>query len=173
MAGYVIKLTHRQLLSRATNAPLKRPTFDMRTDFSAIPRRDLPALNERNRFVWQSGKDGQLRFSRCNDCGYFIHPSAPICAKCRSRNVAPATVSGLGEVATFTINRQVWQKGLETPFVIAVVEIAEQNGLRLTTNIVNCHADEVYIGMKVSVLFDHREDVWLPLFEPVIEGSLL
>ena len=142
-----------------------------KTDLAGIPRRDLPALNERNRFFWQSGKDGKLRFTRCNACGCYIHPSAPVCAKCRSRDVAPAVVSGRAEVATFTINRHVWQKGLEDPFVIAVVEIEEQEGLRLTTNVVHCDINEVYIGMPVQVIFDHREDVWLPLFEPIIEGD--
>jgi uncharacterized OB-fold protein len=56
-------------------------------------------------------------------------------------------VSGRAEVATFTINRQAWQPGLEEPFVVAVVEMAEQEGLRLTTDIVNCAIDDVYIGM--------------------------
>ena len=143
----------------------------VKTDLAAIPRRDLPALNERNRFFWQSGQDGRLRFTRCNACEHYIHPSAPVCAKCHSRDVAPALVSGRAEVATFTINRQPWQPGLEEPFVVAVVEIAEQEGLRLTTNIVNCEIDDVYIGMPVSVVFDHREDVWLPLFEPATEGA--
>lgn len=142
----------------------------MRTNLSVIPRRDLPTLNERNRFFWQSGKDGCLRFTQCKNCEHYIHPSAPICPKCRSRDVAPAAVSGSGEVATFTINRQAWQAGLEHPFVVALVELVEQPGLRLTTNIVNCQVDEVHIGMSVRVLFDHREDVWLPLFEPILEG---
>jgi uncharacterized OB-fold protein len=52
--------------------------------------------------------------------------------------------------------------------VIAIVEIAEQRDLRLTTNIVNCSPGDVKIGMPVRVLFDKREDVWLPLFEPDI-----
>jgi len=54
----------------------------------------------------------------------------------------------------------------EAPYVIAIVEIAEQRDLRLTTNIVNCSRGDVKIGMAVRVLFDKREDVWLPLFEP-------
>lgn len=69
-------------------------------------------------------------------------------------------------MATFTINRQIWEPGLEAPYIVAVVELVEQEGLRLTTNIVNCSADAVYIGMDVRVLFENHEDVWLPLFEP-------
>jgi uncharacterized OB-fold protein len=136
-------------------------------DLAAIPRRNLPALNERNTFFWQGGKTGELKFYRCRPCGHYIHPAAPICPVCHGRDVGPQAVSGLGTVATYTINRQTWEAGLEQPYVVAIVELAEQEGLRLTTNIVNCGVDQVHIGMKVRVLFDHREDVWLPLFEPV------
>ena len=72
---------------------------------------------------------------------------------------------------TFTINRHAWQAGLEAPFVVAIVEMEEQEGLRLTTNIVNCSVEDVFIGQSVKVLFDHREDVWLPLFEPDLPGG--
>ena len=133
----------------------------------STPRRNLPALNERNTFFWQSGKNGELRISQCRICDYFLHPSGPICPKCHSREVSPTKVSGQAVVSTFTINRQVWHAGLENPYIVAIVELVEQDGLRLTTNIVNCDIDAVHIGMSVKVLFDHREDIWLPLFEPV------
>ena len=35
------------------------------------------------------------------------------------------------------------------------------------TNIVGCPAEAVRIGMRVQVVFEHRDDVYLPLFEPV------
>ncbi len=132
-----------------------------------MPRRNLPALNERNKFFWQGGKTGELNFFQCRGCGNFIHPSAPVCPRCHSRDVSPQKVSGRAKVATFTINRQIWEPGLEAPYIVAVVELVEQEGLRLTTNIVNCSVDAVYIGMDVRVLFENHEDVWLPLFEPV------
>jgi uncharacterized OB-fold protein len=69
-------------------------------------------------------------------------------------------------VLTYTVNRHVWEKGLEAPYLIAIVGIDEQPGLRLTTNIVNCAIEDVRIGMRVRVLFESYEDVWLPLFEP-------
>ena len=68
---------------------------------------------------------------------------------------------------TYTVNRQVWEAGLEAPYVIAIVELAEQRGLRLTTNIVHCLLDDVCIGMPVHVVFEQHDDVWLPLFEPL------
>lgn len=135
-------------------------------DLKAIPRRHLPALNDNNRFFWTSGADGVLRFCRCRQCGIYIHPPAPVCPKCWSREVSPQPVSGKGKVVSFTINRQHWEPGLETPYVVALVEMAEQEGLRLTTNIVRIAPAEVKIDLPVRVIFDQREDVWLPLFEP-------
>jgi hypothetical protein len=74
-------------------------------------------------------------------------------------------------VATFTINIQPWIPGFDPPYVIAMVEIEEQPGVRLTTNIVGCAPEDVYIGMPVEVQFEHNDDVWLPLFAPVASGS--
>jgi uncharacterized OB-fold protein len=132
----------------------------------SIPRRHLPRLTDENTFFWHAGKSGCLHFIRCEACGFYVHPPLPICPRCKSRKVAPCAVSGKATVASYTINHQVWERGLEAPYVIAIVEIAEQRGLRLTTNIVNCLPQDVRIGMPVRVLFDKREDVWLPLFEP-------
>ena len=44
-------------------------------------------------------------------------------------------------------------------------------GPRLMTNIVNCPAEEVAIGMQVKVLFEEHEDVFIPVFEPADGAS--
>jgi uncharacterized OB-fold protein len=140
------------------------------TDTTPAPFRILPRIDDRNRFFWTSGADGRLRFLRCQDCGYFVHPPTPICPKCHSKDVAPEAVSGRATVATYTINHQPWMPGLEPPFVVAIVEIEEQPDVRLTTNVVNCAPEDVRSGMPVTVLFEHHpdepDDVYLPLFEP-------
>ena len=51
---------------------------------------------------------------------------------------------------------------------VAIVEIDEQPGLRLMTNVVNCPAEEVRIGMPVRVTFEQHGDVFVPLFEPAV-----
>ena len=138
---------------------------------NATPFRILPRLDDRNRFFWTSGADGRLRFLRCQDCGYYVHPPVPICPKCHSKDVAPEAVSGRATVATATVNHQPWMPGLDPPYVVAIVEIDEQPDVRLTTNIVNCAPEDVKAGMTVQVLFerhdDEPDDVYLPLFEPV------
>ena len=80
--------------------------------------RVLPRLDDENTFFWTSGADGVLRFLRCHDCHFYVHPPGPICPSCLSRDVAPETVSGRGRVETFTVNYQQWIPGSE-PYVIA------------------------------------------------------
>jgi uncharacterized OB-fold protein len=77
--------------------------------------------------------------------------------------LSPAAVSGGGIVYSFTVNYQHWVPDTY-PYVIAIVELDEQPGLRLTSNIVGCALDDVQVGMRVEVTFEPVEDVWLPLF---------
>jgi uncharacterized OB-fold protein len=131
-------------------------------------RRPLPLLTPDNRAFWTGGEHGQLLIHRCRACAHWIHPPAPICPQCRGREVAPQPASGRGVVATFTINVQPWRPGMTVPYVVAIVELDDQPGLRLTTNLVNVAPQDVRIGQRVKVLFEPHEDVWLPLFEPVV-----
>ncbi|MEJ5255820.1 MAG: OB-fold domain-containing protein [Acidimicrobiales bacterium] len=131
------------------------------------PFRVLPRVTEQNEHFWRGGAHGELRFLRCQRCGYWIHPPAPICPECLSRDLAPEATSGRAVVHTYTVNEQPWIPTLDPPYVVAIVELPEQEGLRLTTNIVNCDPYEVTIGMEVRVTFEEYDDVWLPFFEPV------
>lgn len=134
------------------------------------PFRILPRVTDRNRFFWTGGADGELRFLRCQDCRYYVHPPLPRCPQCQSKRVAPEAVSGRAHLATYSINHQPWMPGPELPYVVAIVEIVEQPSVRLTTNLVHCAHDDIAIGMPVRVTFEHHEDpdgdVWIPLFEP-------
>jgi len=131
-----------------------------------LPFRVLPALDDDNRFFWTSGEDGRLRFLRCGACGYWLHPPSPWCPECGSRDVAPQAVSGRGTVWSYTVNHHSWD-GSTDPWAIVLVELAEQEGLRLTSNLVACPADDARIGMEVRVVFEQHGSVWFPVFEPV------
>ena len=75
-------------------------------------------------------------------------------------------MSGRGTVFTFTINRQQFLDAYPPPYALAIVELVEQEGLQLTTRIVDCDPDAVSIGMPVAVRFEHHDDVYLPVFAP-------
>jgi uncharacterized protein len=134
--------------------------------------RTLPQLDDLNRFFWISGRDGRLRFLRCQKCRYWLHPPGVICPVCMSTSLEPEPVSGLGTIEAYSVNCQPWTAGMEVPFGIAIVGLDEQPALRLTTNIVGTGLDQVAIGQRVRVMFDACGDVWLPLFTPVApDGS--
>jgi acetyl-CoA acetyltransferase/uncharacterized OB-fold protein len=127
--------------------------------------RPLPELTPATEWFWTSGADGQLRIQGCTECGTLVHPPVPICPVCRSRQWEPTVVSGRGTIIGFTINRHQWHPDFTPPYVIAVIALAENADVRLTTNIVNCDPDDVAVGQEVMVRFEHHDDVWLPLFE--------
>ena len=130
------------------------------------PFRVRPRLADDNRHFWTGGERGELVFLRCSDCGYYIHPPAPVCPECLSWDVAPQAVSGRAVVHSVTVNQQAWNPTMPPPYVIGLVEIEEQPSVRLMTNIVGCEPDAVTIGMAVRVVFERHDDVWIPLFEP-------
>jgi uncharacterized OB-fold protein len=131
------------------------------------PRRIAPLLTPENRFFWTAGAEGELRFKRCRACRTWIHPPAPHCPACLSKDLAIEAVSGRARVGAYTVNRQTWHPAYPPPYVIAIVEIEEAPYVRLTTNVVHCAPESVHVGMPVQVRFEPVEDVWLPLFEPV------
>jgi uncharacterized protein len=77
----------------------------------------------------------------------------------------PQLVSGRGTVYSFTVNYQPWD-GTSDPYVIAVIELDDQPGMRLMTNLVDVAVEDIRIGMRVQVVFEHHDEVSIPLFEP-------
>ncbi|NIB44104.1 DNA-binding protein [Pseudomaricurvus alkylphenolicus] len=127
--------------------------------------RKLPALTADTCHFWQGGAEGQLLIHFCPDCQRYFHPPSPVCPSCCSNRVGPKAVSGHGQIVSYTINYQQWNPTLDIPYVVAIVELDEQPGLRLLSNIVNCPTEQVSIGLQVRVCFERYEDIWLPLFE--------
>lgn len=124
----------------------------------------LPLVSADTRFFWESGRDGVLRILRCDACGEWSHPPYPRCPVCERATLRPSPTSGNGTVYSFTICPV---PAPDPALVIAIVELDEQEGLRLTTNITDVEADDVHVGQRVSVHFTPRGAVWLPMFRPI------
>jgi uncharacterized OB-fold protein len=123
-------------------------------------------VTDGNRPFWANGPDGPLQVQFCTACDRWVFPPSPTCPGCAG---APEwrPVSGDGVVFTFTVSRHQYHPDVPVPFVIAVVELVEQEGLRFTTNVVGCEPDAVTIGMPVHVAFEPAGDAaWAPVFRP-------
>ncbi len=130
-----------------------------------VARRILPELTPENEFFWTGGARGELLIQRCGSCRNWIHPPLPLCPLCHSRELAPEATRGRGRLISHTVNHQDWGS-LAPPYVIALVELEEQPGLRLLTNLVAAAPEDIRSGMPVTVRFERVEDVFLPLFAP-------
>ena len=134
----------------------------------ANPTRILPKRTEHNAAFWEGGADGRLMITRCTQCELWVHPPAADCPDC-SGTLAAQPVSGEGTVFTYTVNHQPFNPAVPLPYVIAIVELAEQAGLRMAANIVDCEPDSVSIGMRVEVRFERQGadgDAYVPVFTP-------
>jgi uncharacterized protein len=129
--------------------------------------RPLPVLNQMNRYFWQSGADRHLRILRCHNCGRYHHPYVAMCASCHSRNIAPAVVSGRGKVFAVSINHQPWFPDIPVPYAVVLVELEEQEDIRLMSNIVGIQWNKVVPGMDVVVCFEAHGEIYVPLFRPI------
>lgn len=112
-----------------------------------------------------SGDSGSpLLIEHCDNCAHWVHPAAGECRDCGATLVAQP-VSGLGTVFTYTVNHHPYNPEIPTPYVIALVELSEQSGLRVAANIVGCEPDSVTCGMPVSIR-PERGPSGAPLFAP-------
>jgi uncharacterized protein len=130
----------------------------------ALPRM-LPTLTPRNRAFWTGGATGQLLIQRCASCGRWVHPPDDRCAACGGE-LRPEPVSGRGTVFTFTVNMHQFHPDVPPPNLIAIVQLIEQDDLRIPTDIVGCEPADLRGGLPVRVLFERHGEIYYPLFEP-------
>ena len=128
----------------------------------------IPVPDTVSKVFWQGCNKQELLLQKCNNCGCFQFYPRIYCIKCMSQNIEWVRSSGKGTVHTFTVVQQNVMPGFakDVPYVFAIVELTE--GVRLTTNIVDCVPTEVYIGMPVSVVFEAiSPEINLPKFRPI------
>lgn len=128
-----------------------------------------PELTADTEPFWRGCAEGRLVIARCRVCGLYLHPPRPACRRCSSMDIERVDVSGRGAVHTFTLAHHAFIPGLEVPYVIAIVELVEQPGLRMMTNIVGCEPASVRIGMPVRATFvpiAGADGIGVPYFVP-------
>jgi uncharacterized OB-fold protein len=142
------------------------------TDFSYPPMPEMTALT---RFFWEGAARHALLIARCADCGFYVHPPRPACRNCLSENIAPHEVCGRGTVWAYTVSVTAYHPYWtgKVPYVLAVVELDEQPGLGVTTNIVGCPEDLLRVGLPVEVTFQEAAPgLTLPVFRPAARAGV-
>jgi uncharacterized OB-fold protein len=128
-----------------------------------------PAPDGLTSFFWDGARERKLLIQKCASCGRFQHPPEPVCHHCLSFDLGAGEVSGRGTIYSFEIATQAFHPWFadKIPFVIAVVELADQPHLKLITNIVGVdpESDAIAVGAEVEVTWQDLDDEFtLPVF---------
>ena len=127
--------------------------------------RPLPLPDPDTAFFWEATAQRKLEILRCQKCRTWVHYPKPSCWNCAGDDLKPEQVSGRGIVYSYTVTHQD-VPGYKAPFAVVIVELEEQAGLRMVSNVINVPPEDVRIGMPVEVTFQPvAEDVWLPMFK--------
>src|SRR3954468_3315097 len=132
------------------------------TDTSAFPH---PSLTGDAAPFWLAARDGRLDIQACSACGVFRHPPRPVCAQCGSTECEWRTVSGRGEVWSYTTIHPPTLPAFadRVPYVALVVRLDE--GPFLVSTLARASAEAPPIGAPVEVEFERVDDeLTLPLF---------
>jgi uncharacterized OB-fold protein len=139
---------------------------------SALP--PVPVPGPLTTFFWEAIDAGRLDILRCQACGHFVHYPRPICDRCHSMDLAPDTVSGRGTLYSYTVVMQAFHPYFvdRLPYVLAVVELEEEPGLKVTTCLVGCEEGDLRVGRSVELeLTDVGYGLTLPYFRLTAGGA--
>jgi uncharacterized OB-fold protein len=145
----------------------------MASPLEGVPLPDLDLLPDYERGFWEGAQAHELRIQQCSDCKKFRHLPVPMCPYCHSLSYEWTRMSGRGKVYSHLIARHPVHRALrekeQTPYNICLIELEEQEELRIVSNILNIAPEDIYIDMPVEAIFMPTVDdpnVVLPLFVP-------
>ncbi|MEE8530586.1 MAG: Zn-ribbon domain-containing OB-fold protein [Hyphomicrobium sp.] len=133
-----------------------------------MPLRPLPEPSTITAPFWEACKAQRLLLQQCRTCGHIQFYPRSLCTACMSDQLEWSAARGTGKVYSHSTVYRALVPGFEddVPYVVAMIELDE--GVRLLSQIIYCEPEEVFIGLRVSVIFEEaREGVVLPKFRPL------
>lgn len=114
----------------------------------------LPLATPTSRPFWEGLRAREVRIQRCGACGRWIFYPRSHCPGCLAPDPPWERVSGRGRVHSFTIARAPTAAFFadEVPQRLAVIELDE--GVRLSSTLVEVDDDAIVVGMPVEPVFD-------------------
>ena len=91
--------------------------------------------------------------TKCTRCGEIYFPKRVMCPECRRKGqLENIKFSGKGKIHTYsTIHTPTEEFKALSPYTVAIIELEE--GAKITSQIVDCHKNEVKIGDDVELVF--------------------
>jgi uncharacterized OB-fold protein len=130
-------------------------------------RVDLPTIEADTRPFWDAAREERLVLRSCRACGEVHHYPRPFCPVCWSPDVGWIEASGRAALYTWSVvfANDIPPFAERLPYVAAVVDLEE--GPRMMTNLVDCAAENLRIGMPLAVAWRSLTDeITAPVFRP-------
>jgi uncharacterized OB-fold protein len=119
---------------------------------------------------WAALAEGRLAMCRCEQCELWLQPPLERCRRCAGPTRF-VDVAGTGTVYSFIVQHRATVPGYldDLPYVVALVELDEQAGLRLPARIVGVDPAAVRCGLRVRAEFADLPggDFTVAVFRPV------
>lgn len=129
----------------------------------------LPAFERDTQEFWEGCKQHKLLVQRCSQCGAYRFAPTPVCSQCLSFKYSYVESPGLAEVWSFILVPHAVHPAVRatTPYNAVIVQLNDCGGVKLTSNVINCKNEDLYIGMPVKVVWEDRDDgLTVYRFEP-------
>ena len=116
-----------------------------------------PVPEESDKAFWDACNEGRLVIQNCTACNLLQHPPEAVCRKCGSGDHQEwKEVSGRGKIhGHMTVHDcRIGVMQADQPFNVAVIELEEDSGVLLYSNLAGVPLDEVPDGATVKVVFE-------------------
>ena len=125
----------------------------------------LPEPTVTSQPFWDGCARGELLFQRCVRCGKALFNPTPVCRYCTSADLRWERGEGRGTIYSWTIAWRPQHPSFKVPYAAVIVDLDE--GYQMLSNLVECDAEDVHVGMRVVVTFHAvGKGIHLPYFRP-------
>jgi uncharacterized OB-fold protein len=116
----------------------------------------VPLPDEVTAAFWDGCAARELRIQRCAGCGAHRHVPSVICSRCRSFDHTWDVSQGTGRIFSYIVVHRSVHPATDTlvPYNVVVIELDDCGSVRVTSNVVDCANEDLYVGMPVRLVWE-------------------
>ena len=120
----------------------------------------VPENDNLSKPYWDGLMQERLMVQRCKSCNTWIWGPEWICHACLSFDLEWQEIEGLGQIYSWERPWHPVHSALKGhgPYLIVLVELPHAGNIRMIGNLLGLPEQEVTIGAKVKIAFEHHKD---------------